>query len=203
MAEARHSSADHASDSDSHKIRHSLLYRLRQKKSSVHQVAERRPSASVLQPSSSSKSPPKSSRLPSMSGVHEPYPDDAIEEEFNALHQAIVAHIHEFYSVDKVAKGASQAIIEHATTGLGIPWPQILSLLGEEETRLGALALCIAWTILSRSLLLKLGMSNSPGSTFLPPEIVECFQTFSVGDAVMLGADDPNQGRSLCPAICN
>ncbi|OAG03038.1 uncharacterized protein CC84DRAFT_1166807 [Paraphaeosphaeria sporulosa] len=34
--------------------------------------------------------------------------------------------------------------------------------------------------MLSRCLLLKLGMSNSPGSSFLPPEIVECFQSFSM-----------------------
>ncbi|KAF2122284.1 hypothetical protein BDV96DRAFT_141325 [Lophiotrema nucula] len=69
------------------------------------------------------------------------------------------------------------------------------------QLRHGALALCIGWTILSRSLLLKLGMSNSPGSTFLPPEIVECFQSFSIGakemDGVTAEHDKPHTNFAL------
>ncbi|KAF2245602.1 hypothetical protein BU26DRAFT_71738 [Trematosphaeria pertusa] len=69
----------------------------------------------------------------------------------------------------------------------------MLTLLGDAKTRLATLALCISWTILSRSLLLKLGISSSPGSTFLPPELVECFQSFSLGKgAVTLGMYEPN-----------
>jgi hypothetical protein len=201
MPEARQSNTDHTTHTDSHKHRLFSLYRFRQRKASVHSTAEHRPSASVLQSNTCLlETPPKSSRLYSISGLYEPHPDAAIETEFNALYQAIISHVREFYSIDKAANGASQAINEHATAGLGIPWPQVLSLLGEHSTRLGALALCVGWTILSRSLLLKLGMSNSPGSTFLPPEIVECFQTFSVGGAVMLGMDDPSQGMLLCLA---
>jgi len=116
-------------------------------------------------------------------GAYKTITDAEIAEEFDALHNAITAHIKKFYlsrDVRKMCKETSRAVIEQATVGLSAPWYQIQELLDDEHLRADALALCISWTILSRSLLLKLGMANSPGSIFLPPEIVECFQSFSI-----------------------
>jgi hypothetical protein len=50
----------------------------------------------------------------------------------------------------------------------------------------------IARSILSRSCLLKPGISNRPGATFLPPEVVDCFQSFCVGkSAITLDGEEP------------
>ncbi|KAJ4354210.1 uncharacterized protein N0V89_005944 [Didymosphaeria variabile] len=137
----------------------------------------------------STPSPP--SRAPSTSGMDEPLPNAELSKQFSGLHDVIVAHIRKFYSPHDVEQRISQTDIEHASTGIVLPWPQILGLLGDANTRIATLAMCIAWTILSRSLLLKSGISNSPGSTLLPPEIVECFQSFSLGTgAVTLGKDE-------------
>ncbi|KAF2010374.1 hypothetical protein BU24DRAFT_454757 [Aaosphaeria arxii CBS 175.79] len=120
--------------------------------------------------------------------------DEDIEVQFAGVYQAIVTHVHKFYTTAPLEKGAYQSAIEHATTGLGISWRQLLPLLNDPKTRLGTLTLCIAWAILSRSLLLKLGLSGIPGSSFLPPEIVECFQSFSVGKgAIVSGGDEKCQ----------
>jgi len=131
-----------------------------------------------------------SSRLHSTYGMRYNLPDVVIAEQFSDLHKAIVAHVKRFYTTKPVHGSTSQAVVEHASTGITLPWPQIAGLLGDSRTRLATLALCIAWTVLSRSLMLKLGISSSPGSTFLPPELVECFQSFSLGKGpVTLGKD--------------
>lgn len=138
-------------------------------------------------------------------GLRDIITDSAIEVEFYNLYQAIIVHVQKFYSTDPVERSASHAIVVNATIGLSVPWPQTLSLLGDAKTRQGVLAMCIGSTVLSRSLLLKLGVSCSPGSTLLPPEIVECFQTFSTGlGPAMLGPDEPRQGMlifSLCVVV--
>ncbi|KAK7182414.1 hypothetical protein PSPO01_11648 [Paraphaeosphaeria sporulosa] len=137
--------------------------------------------------------PSSLSRVPSVYGTEGQISSAELLKQFSGLHEVIVAHVHKFYSEDDAEKGISQSVIEHASTGISLPWPQILGLLGDGKTRMAMLAMCIAWTILSRSLLLNLGISNSPGSTFLPPEIVECFQSFSFGKgAVTLRKDEPN-----------
>ncbi|KAL5446196.1 hypothetical protein PMIN07_002355 [Paraphaeosphaeria minitans] len=133
------------------------------------------------------------SQVTSTCGTEGPLSGAELLKRFSGLHDVIVAHVHKHYSQDGAEKGISQSVIEHASTGISLPWPQILGLLGDGKTRMAMLTMCIAWTILSRSLLLKLGTSNSPGSTFLPPEIVECFQSFSLGKgAVTLGKGEPN-----------
>jgi hypothetical protein len=108
--------------------------------------------------------------------------NEAILAEFSALYDAIVVHVKIFYTTKTVSSvRATQVMIEQASTGVLLPWPQILDLLDDEKTRLGILAMCIGRTMLSRSLLLGLGISNNPGATFLPPEIVDCFQSFCMG----------------------
>ncbi|ORY18526.1 hypothetical protein BCR34DRAFT_320182 [Clohesyomyces aquaticus] len=145
-------------------------------------------------PSPQSDLPPLSPSLPCPHGIHKPLPDHVIEQDFASLYQAIVNHVLRYYSTKTGRKGVSQYSLEHATVGMRISWIHLMSLLGDEKTRHAALALCIAFTILSRSLLLKLGLSNNPGSTFLPPEIVECFQSFSTGlMAVMDGSHGHGQ----------
>lgn len=182
MADPR-SSID-AREAESGKHRMSLLRKLKTFKTSSEEIHQRESSHSLV------PIPPRCSRLRSVSGIEEPLSNTEILQAFCGLHDAILTHVNKFYSTKQLGKGVSQAVIEHASTGIMLPWPQILSLLGDTGTRINTLALCIAWTILSRSLLLKLGVSNSPGSTFLPPEIVECFQSISLGKAaVSLGKD--------------
>ncbi|KAF2793452.1 hypothetical protein K505DRAFT_417789 [Melanomma pulvis-pyrius CBS 109.77] len=178
MTESQMSSPDSAREVERTKsYRLPLLHKFKSKRSYSHPtpVSDRR---------TSSTSPPF---------LH-PAPDSAIEAEFHDIYRAIIVHVQKFYSTDPVEKTASHAIVVNATIGLSVPWPQTLSLLGDSATRQGALAMCIGSTVLSRSLLLKLGVSYSPGSTLLPPEIVECFQTFSTGlGPVMIGPDEPHQ----------
>jgi hypothetical protein len=171
----------------SHRI--NILRKIRYRKS-PHRESESRFSFSQTDsPQSSSLS----LELLPIYGIRGKVPDAVISEQFASLRDVIVSHVQKFYSAKPVNASISQALVEHASTGITLPWPQIISLLGESRTRLATLALCISWTILSRSLLLKLGISNSPGSTFLPPELVECFQSFSLGKgAVTLGKDEPS-----------
>ncbi|CAI6233103.1 unnamed protein product [Periconia digitata] len=129
--------------------------------------------------------PPSPARLPSIVGVYKDVPASVIADAYSSLHDCIDSHVLRFYQPKPKYSGATQAVIEHASTGAMIPWPQIRSFLSNPSTTLATLSLCIAWTILSRSLLLKLGVSSSSGSSFLPPEIVECFQSFSLGKGAM------------------
>ncbi|KAL1608585.1 hypothetical protein SLS60_003529 [Paraconiothyrium brasiliense] len=168
--------------SKSHRM--TLLRKLKPHKASYSDVRSSLPSRV------SSVSTPSPPPVLSISGMDEPLPNAELSKQFSGLHDIIVAHVHKFYSSNDVEQRISQSDIEHASTGMVLPWPQILGLLGDANTRTATLAMCIAWTILSRSLLLKLGISNSTGSTFLPPEFVECFQSFSlVKGAVTLGED--------------
>lgn len=131
-------------------------------------------------------------RLPSAYGIRGDLPDVAVSEQFSNLRKAIVSHVRRCYtkSVDRIVP---QSLIENACTGITLPRPQIANFLADTDTRMATLVLCIAWTILSRSLLLKLGITSSPGSTFLPPELVECFQSFSIGNSPWtLGRNEDN-----------
>lgn len=88
-------------------------------------------------------------------------------------------------------------MVEHATAGAAIPWRQVQFLLEDGKSRQGLLALCIGRTILSRCLLLRVGVGASPGATFLPPEIVECFQSFSIGHGLIGVEADENSKRKF------
>jgi hypothetical protein len=139
------------------------------------------------------ESPRPPSRLHSTYGIRGNLPDVAITERFSDLHDGIQSHVNQFYTTNPVVWSVSQVVVEHASTGIMLPWPQIFGLLGQPRTRLATLTLCIAWTVLSRSLMLRLGISSSPGSTFLPPELIECFQSFSLSKGpVTLGKDESN-----------
>jgi hypothetical protein len=119
----------------------------------------------------------KGGRQSSVDEVQEPVDDGHLAKSFNSLHTAILNHVTKYYCPSS-GDNVPQSAIQHATVGMPVLLAAI-SLLRNEQTRLAALGLCISWTTLSRSLLLRLGISNSSGSTFLP-EIVECFQSFSV-----------------------
>ncbi|KAK7192097.1 hypothetical protein PSPO01_01669 [Paraphaeosphaeria sporulosa] len=133
------------------------------------------PSPSITSPETS---PPLPS--PSLFGVNGPLSDASIHADFFDLYASIIDHVRNYYSCESIGATASQTDIEPAIVGLSIPWTRIRVLLHKPRYRREILTLCIAWVMLSRCLLLKLGMSNSPGSSFLPPEIVECFQSFSM-----------------------
>jgi hypothetical protein len=130
--------------------------------------------------------PSSPTRMPSFYATEGPLSSAELIIQFSNLHNDIVAHVRKFYSDEGAEKAISQSVIENASIGISLPWSQVLELLGDANTRMAMLAMCIAWTILSRSLLLKLGISNGPGSTFLPPEVVECFQSFSFGKGVVI-----------------
>lgn len=121
---------------------------------------------------------------PSVYGINETLSNFAIQAEFADLFESTKTHVQRFYNLDTIGTVASRDIIEHATTGLSIPSALIQKLLRNNLERQSMLILVIGWATLSRCLLLKLGMSNSPSSTFLPPEIVECFQAFALGRGV-------------------
>ena len=180
-------------DAEPRKFSHlPFLSKLRHKKKDNDGASERRISLVKRSPTIS---PPPPTQIPSNSLLHDLVTDSDIESEFVSLQQAITDHVHKFYSKTKAETSVSRSAVEHATAGLSVPWLTFLSLLGEKQTRFGTLIMCIGWTILSRSLLLRLGLSNSPGSTFLPPEIVECFQSFSLGlSAAMGGNEEHGQG---------
>lgn len=123
---------------------------------------------------------PTSLSSPSNSGVNGPLSNASIHADFFDLYVSIFNHVRNYYSSESTGATASQSEIQHAIVGLSIPWTHIRVLLHNPRYRRGILTLCIAWVTLSRCLLLKLGMSNSPGSSFLPPEIVETFQSVSL-----------------------
>jgi hypothetical protein len=120
-------------------------------------------------------------------------PDQVVLQEYAALYEAIIAYTKKYYTSGSTENGgASQIIIEQASAGVLLPWPQVLDLLNNPKTRLGILAMCISRTLLSRSLLLKLGVCNNSGGTFLPPEIIDCFQSFCSGKSTTtLGGREP------------
>ncbi|KAF2844342.1 hypothetical protein T440DRAFT_525652 [Plenodomus tracheiphilus IPT5] len=126
-------------------------------------------------------------------GLPKGIPNESIRKRFSALYDAIIVYVENFYTVGQInSRGPSQIMIEQASTSLLLPWPQILELLGDTETRSGVLTMFIARSMLSRSLLLKLGTSNGPGATFLPPEVVDCFQSFCIDkSAIKLDGDGP------------
>ncbi|PVH97128.1 hypothetical protein DM02DRAFT_91747 [Periconia macrospinosa] len=140
------------------------------------------------------------SRLSSIAGVRESVPAAVIAEEYSSLHDSITSHVRRFYAPRSTYPGVTQTVIEHASTGVMVPWFQIRSFLDDRTTTLATLSLCITWAILSRSLLLKLGISNSSGSSFLPPEIVALFQSFSLGKGAIT-ALNPDEVDSVTFAL--
>ena len=173
--------------------RFSILHKFqRRRKSSISSSEYRHKSSS----SSPFSLPTSRQQLPSRSGLRDALSNAAIADGFSNLYTAVFSHVKTYYSIGQVETTPSQYALEHAYAGLAIPFPQLAMLLKDIQTRQGALTLCISWTILSRSLLLKLGLSNSPGSTFLPPEIVECFQSFSLGKGpVVFDPHESNPGK--------
>lgn len=190
MSNAQASSSDSITRSDTSRERRSLLRRFRKKEIHAEAIAEHQhPLATVARA-------PSLITLPLYSGVREACSEVTITDTFTALHQAIATHVHRHYSLSQLDEGASRGNINRATSGLETSWTQIAELLNDQTTRLGALSLCIGWTILSRTLLLESTPGNSPGSTFLPPEILQCFQSFSVEvDAAVLEANKRPQRK--------
>ncbi|CAO2653055.1 Nn.00g024660.m01.CDS01 [Neocucurbitaria sp. VM-36] len=129
----------------------------------------------------------------SIPGVIASLPDETLLREFSALYETTMAYVKKFYTTGPVeSRGASQIMLEQTGASTLLPWPQTLELLGDATTRPGILTMCIARTMLSRSLLLLLGTNNSPGSTFLPPELLDCFQSFCAGkSAATLDGREP------------
>jgi hypothetical protein len=166
-----------------------LLHAFRNRRNGSHS-RERTNRIPESQPASSVPTPVNLSRCPSLGGMHEAVPSTIVAEYYSDLNVAIVSHVQKFYTARPAHGGVSQIVIEHASTGMMIPSPQLRALLTDSTSTLATLSLCISWTILSRSLLLKLGISSSPGSSFLPPGIVECFQSISFGRGALTLEDD-------------
>jgi hypothetical protein len=135
-------------------------------------------------------------QLPSISENYGSHSDAAIQADFFDLYQSTLAHVHKFYTSETAQIIIPQAMVEHATLGAAIPSRQVQFLLEDGKSRQGLLALCIGRTILSRCLLLRVGVGGSPGATFLPPEIVECFQSFSIGHGLIgVEVDENPKGK--------
>lgn len=119
-------------------------------------------------------------RLSSIMEVPSSITNTLIRSDYIDLYQSIVEHVSRYYHMTPCHQEGLRAKIATTTAGCHVPMRGMVHLVSDINTRAGALVLCIGWVILSRCLLLSSGMSNSPGSTFLPPEIVECFQSFSL-----------------------
>ncbi|KAF3011185.1 hypothetical protein E8E13_011577 [Curvularia kusanoi] len=114
-------------------------------------------------------------------------PDSMISQRYSKLYDATIKYVRKYYT-DKAIDGggASQLMVEQASAGVLLPWPDILDLLNNRETRLGMLVMCIGRIMFSRMLLLKLGTgNNSLGATLLPPEVIDCFQSFCFGRSAL------------------
>jgi hypothetical protein len=122
--------------------------------------------------------------------------DSSIQSDLEDLYISIVDHVRSYYISGPTEMVPSQGGIEVLIAGMSIPWPQVQLLLKDPENRHGVLVLCIAWVTLSRCLLLKSGICSSPSNSFLPPEIVECFQSFApVGGFESINPDSHYRGE--------
>ncbi|KAH7391022.1 hypothetical protein DE146DRAFT_738494 [Phaeosphaeria sp. MPI-PUGE-AT-0046c] len=131
-------------------------------------------------------SPPRQQphRLLSITEVPASLSNDLIKSDYTDLYHSVVDHVHRYYLTIPCHQDGLRAKIASTTAGAHVHTREMIHIISDIKTRAGGLTLCISWVILSRCLLLKSGVSNSPGSTFLPPEIVECFQSFSFGHVV-------------------
>lgn len=122
------------------------------------------------------------------------FSDAKVQADFQDLYKAIANHVRQYYSDEYCRQENLRTAIASISAGLPITVLDLNRLLRRGDTRLGILFLCISWTILNRCLLIRLGICNSPGSTFLPPEVVETFQNFNLGRVdTEAGIDEHNE----------
>jgi hypothetical protein len=118
-------------------------------------------------------------------GLPLPLEDKAISGEISKIGNLIKNHVQSYYHAGRV----SPVLIDYDDLqALGSDMPvsagTLSTLLGNSSTREIALRYCIAWIVVSR---MQLG--GPPQTTFLPPEVAQCFQA-------MTPAGHPSQGES-------
>jgi hypothetical protein len=112
------------------------------------------------------------------SGLSQPLEDKAITGEISKISNLIKNHVQSYYHTKSVSPGMIdyddlQALGSNLPVSIGT----LSTLLGNAATREIALRFCIAWIVTSR-----IGLYDSPNTTFLPLELSECLQAISSVD---------------------
>jgi len=112
-------------------------------------------------------------------GLPLPLEDKAISGEISKISNLIKNHVQSYYHADRV----SPVLIDYDDLqALGNDMPvsvgTLSTLLGNSVTREIALRFCIAWIVISR-----MQLDSPPHSTFLPPEVAQCFQAMTLVDS--------------------
>jgi hypothetical protein len=107
-----------------------------------------------------------------------PLEDKAISGEISKISNLIKNHVQSYYHAGRVSPvqidyDDLQALGSDMPVSVGT----LSTLLGNAATREIALRFCIAWIVISR---MQLG--SPPHSTFLPPEVAQCFQAMTLVD---------------------
>lgn len=102
----------------------------------------------------------------------QPLEDQAIASGILGIETAIKNHVQSFYHSSRVnAVLLGQDDLRGLGSNLPISTGTLSSLLSNPDTREMALRFCIAWVVLSR-----MQLSSPPDESFLPREIVECYE---------------------------
>lgn len=102
----------------------------------------------------------------------QPLEDKAITSGISGISNAIKNHVQSFYHSSRVNPVLlDQADLHALGSNLPISTGTVSTLLGDPDTRETALRFCIAWVVLSR-----MQLSSSPNTSFLPGEIVQCYE---------------------------
>jgi hypothetical protein len=133
-------------------------------------------------------------------GLPQPLEDQAISGEVSKISNAIKNHVQSFYHNGKVSPGLLDL---DDLQGLGSNLPMstgtLSTLLGNSDTREIALRFCIAWVAVSR-----MQLEAHPSTTFLPPEVTECFLSMTPEDRGPRGRMSQSINMNLTnPAIAH
>lgn len=107
-----------------------------------------------------------------------PLEDKTISGEISKISNLIKNHVQSYYHAGRVSPVSIdyddlQALGDDMPVSVGT----LSTLLGNSGTREIALRFCIAWVVVSR-----MQLRSPTSSTFLPPEISQCFQMMNLGD---------------------
>jgi hypothetical protein len=112
------------------------------------------------------------------SGLPQPLEDEAISSGVSGISVSIKNHVQSFYHTNRVSSALlDQDDLRGLGSGLPISPARLSNLLATPDTREIALRFCIAWVVVSR-----MQLSSPAGTTFLPPEVVDCSRSMALDD---------------------
>jgi hypothetical protein len=105
----------------------------------------------------------------------QPLEDEVISSGISGIGVSIKNHVQSFYHSGRVSSGLLDLDdLQSLGSDLPISTGTLSTLLGNPDTREVAIRFCIGWVVVSRMQL------SSPGTTFLPPEVAECFRSMAI-----------------------